>query len=141
MSGWDDARKLVGGLQLLAAGVIDETTFQEEVRGLDNIPLIQERGRKDKARGVLFDGLLAAAQQGDPRAVEAALSIYTDGDIKKAIDEFYAPPEEEQQVDPAMAGPEAEAGGGDIGAVLSRLTLGGEAQGGSQIVQRFGGAA
>jgi hypothetical protein len=139
MSGWDDARKLVGGLQLLAAGAIDLTTLQEEIRGLDNIPLIQERGRKDKAQNVLFEGLLAAAQQGDPAAIQAALSISEDGDVAKAVEEFYAPPEEEELqpgLDPALAAAGGEQSP-DISQVLSRLTQAGAAQGGAQTISRL----
>ena len=139
MAAWDDARKLVGGLQLLAAGAIDLTTLQENLRGLDNIPKIQERSRKDKAQEVLFNGLLAAADQGDPNARQAALSIYKDGDISKAIEEFYAPPEQEADPAAAMAAQGGAPSPDDFTQVLSRLTGAGDAQGGAQTVQRIAG--
>lgn len=141
MAAWDDARKLVGGLQLLAAGAIDLTTLQENLRGLDNIPQIQERARKDKAQEVLFNGLLAAADQGDPAARMAALSIYKDGDVASAIEEYYGQQEQPQQDPMAAAGPQGPSAQDEFSQVLSRLTGAGDAQGGAQTVQRVGAGA
>lgn len=137
MAGWDEPTKIVGGLQLLSADVIDKTTFQENLRGLDNVPQIEERSTKSKAQNVLFEGLMAAAQQGDPAAIQASLKVFRTGDLSAAIEEFYGP-QEEAEVDPMAAGgaeplPEAPP---DIAQVLSRLTQGGEAQGGAQTIAR-----
>lgn len=137
MAAWDDARKIVGGLQLLAAGVIDISTLRENLRGLDNVPMIEERSRKDKAQDVLFDGLMAMAQQGDPRAQQAALAIYRSGDIAGAISEFYAPPEEAPEEVGLSAVPELPEAPPDITTVLSQLGQGGGTKGGAQTVARI----
>ncbi|MFW6322261.1 MAG: hypothetical protein ACOC02_01405 [Guyparkeria sp.] len=155
MASWDEPRKLVGGLQLLSAGVIDQTTLRENLSGLDNIPRIEERQRKDQAQAVLFMQMQAAAEAQDPRALQAMLQVHKTGKLDEAIEEFFAPPEEDP-AEEAMAGlPEQPpgldqvlgmlgAGGGPggrgDGQVLSRLTAAGETQGGSQTVNPLGGA-
>ncbi len=61
-------KKIVTGLQLLQAGIIDKQTLQENLDGLDNLVRVNDRITKEKADSVLFDTLLAQAQQGDPKA-------------------------------------------------------------------------
>ena len=55
MAGFDEPQKIVTGLQLLQAGVIDVETLQDNNDGLENIQKVQERIRKNKAENVLFD--------------------------------------------------------------------------------------
>lgn len=140
MAAWDDARKLVGGLQLLSAGAIDVTTLRENLRGIDNLPQIEERSAKDKAENVLFEGLLAMAQQGDPNAQRVAYAVHKTGDIDAALKEFYEAEEEAAAEEEAMAAEQAELAGGppDVATVLSRLTEGGATQGGAQTVATMG---
>jgi len=66
MAGWDDNSKIVAGLQLMQAGVIDATTMRENLKGLDNLPLVEDRTLAERARNDLFAMLEAAAQQVDP---------------------------------------------------------------------------
>lgn len=144
MAGWDEPQKIVGGLQLLSANAIDLTTFRENLSGLDNIPRIEERQRKDRSEAVLFSYIEEAAAQQDPRALQAMLAVHKDGDIDKAIDLFYG--EQEQAAQPALPTEppglqDAMAmmgGGGGEGTTLARLTEGGETQGGSQVVSPLG---
>ena len=45
MAGFDEPQKIVTGLQLLQAGVIDVETLQDNIDGLENIAKVQERIR------------------------------------------------------------------------------------------------
>jgi len=86
MAGWDDNSKIVAGLQLLQAGVIDVTTMRENLKGLDNLPLIDDRALADRARADLFAMLEAAASEKDPTAALALQEIQEHPD--KATDIF-----------------------------------------------------
>jgi len=134
MAAWDDARKLVGGLQLLSAGAIDLTTLRENLRGIDNIPQIEERTRKDKAENVLFEGMLAAASQGDPNAQRLAFEVHKTGDLDKALEEFYAA-QEEMAAEEAAAPPEAPP---DLATAMSMLRADGSAEGTARTVAPMG---
>jgi len=109
MAGFDEPQKIVTGLQLLQAGVIDTETLQDNIDGLENIQKVQERIRKNKAEGVLFDSILARSAQGDPSATMAAIAIYENPNaITDIMKQFYTP--EEPQLSPeqeAMIGGQA----------------------------------
>mgnify|MGYP003650279361 CR=1 FL=1 len=126
MAGFDEPQKIVTGLQLLQAGVIDVETLQDNIDGLDNISNVQERIRKNKAEGVLFDSILARSAQGDPAATMAAIAIYEyPNALSEIMREFYTPQE------PQMS-PEEEA------YIQQQLAM----QGGQQVptvAQAFGG--
>jgi hypothetical protein len=99
MAGFDEPQKIVTGLQLLQAGVIDTETLQDNIDGLDNIAKVQERIRKTKAEQVLFDSILARAAQGDASATMAAIAIYEfPNEMTAIMKQFYTP--EEPQMTP-----------------------------------------
>ena len=99
MAGFDEPQKIVTGLQLLQAGVIDVETLQDNIDGLENIAKVQERIRKNKAEGVLFDSILARSSQGDMAATMAAIAIYEyPQEITEILKQFYTP--EEPQMTP-----------------------------------------
>jgi len=99
MAGFDEPQKIVTGLQLLQAGVIDVETLQDNIDGLENIAKVQERIRKNKAEGVLFDSILARSAQGDPAATMAAIAIYEyPNEVTEIMKQFYTP--EEPQMTP-----------------------------------------
>ena len=90
MAGYDEPQKIVTGLQLLQAGIIDTQTLQENLDGLDNLVRVNERITKEKAEKVLFDSLLAQAQQGDPKATMAVIQIRKNpDDMQSILDKFY----------------------------------------------------
>ena len=90
MAGYDEPQKIVTGLQLLQAGIIDTQTLQENLDGLDNLVRVNERITKEKAEKVLFDSLLAQAQQGDPKATMAVIQIRKQpDDMQSILDKFY----------------------------------------------------
>ena len=109
MAGFDEPQKIVTGLQLLQAGVIDVETLQDNIDGLENIAKVQERIRKNKAESVLFDSILARSAQGDPAATMAAIAIYEfPNEITEIMRQFYTPqepqmtPEEEAMIQQQM---------------------------------------
>ena len=90
MAGYDEPQKIVTGLQLLQAGIIDTQTLQENLDGLDNLTTVNSRITKEKADKVLFDSLLAQAQQGDPKATMAVIQIRKKPDnMQNILDKFY----------------------------------------------------
>ena len=94
MAGYDEPQKIVTGLQLLQAGIIDTQTLQENLDGLDNIVRVNERITREKADKVLFDTLLAQSQAGDQRATMAIVEIRKNpGDVQNILDKFFTPQE------------------------------------------------
>ena len=111
MAGFDEPQKIVTGLQLLQAGVIDTETLQDNIDGLENIQKVQERIRKNKAESVLFDSILSRSAQGDPQATMAAIAIYEQPNaITDIMKQFYTPeepgmtPEQEAMIQQQMMG-------------------------------------
>ncbi len=94
MAGYDEPQKIVTGLQLLQAGIIDTQTLQENMDGLDNIVRVNERITREKADKVLFDTLLSQSQAGDQRATMAIVEIRKNpGDVENILDKFFTPQE------------------------------------------------
>lgn len=135
MAGWDDASKVVTGLQLLQAGIVDRLTVQENIRGLDDVTEVRRRIQQETAETALRDAMLAAAQQGDPKAVMALIEMLPAGDTKRTLQKFYTPegPEMSEE-EAAMAAPPEPQGPEATTTILSRLLASGESQGGAQTV-------
>lgn len=134
MAGMDEARKTVGLLQLLAGGVIDVGTVQENLRGIDNAPKVRDRIISKRAEDTMFEALTQMAAQGDPTMVKALSDIRKNPHrLPEILDEVFAPQEPEAPPMAAPASPEDE-----WAQVLTRLTGAGEVQGGAQTVQRLG---
>ena len=96
MAGYDEPQKIVTGLQLLQAGIIDTQTLQENLDGLDNLSAVNSRITKEKADKVLFDTLLAQAQQGDTKATMAVVQIRKNPDnMQNILDKFFTAEEPE----------------------------------------------
>jgi len=94
MAGFDEPQKIVTGLQLLQAGVIDVETLQDNIDGLENVAKVQERIRKNKAETVLYDSILARSAQGDVQATMAAIALYENpSDVMEIFRQFYTPQE------------------------------------------------
>ncbi len=146
MAGWDEPSVLIGGIQLMAADAIDVETFQENLKNLDNIPLINQRINKKKGSERLLELLTQEALQGNPTAKAALVEITLTGDTDKVLSKFYRPEEEsarpsheelaaaQPQVPPDLA----NAGGGPppVSTVLSQLPSSGPPEGGLQTVGR-----
>ena len=96
MAGYDEPQKIVTGLQLLQAGIIDKQTLQENLDGLDNIVRVNDRITKEKADSVLFDTLLAQSQQGNAKATMAIVQIRKNpDDMQNILDKFFTAEEPE----------------------------------------------
>jgi|TARA_R100001463_G_scaffold130711_1_gene190272 hypothetical protein len=110
MAGFDEPTKIVSGLQLLQAGIIDKETLQENMDGLDNVQKINDRILKDEAERTLFETLKVQASQGDEKATMALVQIYKNPNSMQAIlDKFYT------AEDPEIPEPEAALLGQDLG--------------------------
>lgn len=149
MAGWDEPQKIVTGLQLLQGRIIDRQTMQENLHGLENIQLVNERITQEDLDTHLIELLKQQAMQGDPRATLALVEIRRSPNRRQEIlDRHFTPeaPQEtpaEQQFLAEQANPMAElfgqggAGAPPVSTVLSRLESGGAAEGGVQTVGRL----
>ena len=149
MASWDEPSKLIGGIQLIAADALDVETFQENLSGLDNIPLINKRISQAKSAERLLELLTQEALQGNPTAKAALVEINLTGDMEAVLNKFYRPeadapgPTEEEiaaVAPPGQGGPPgAPPSGGPppVSTVLSQLPSGGPPEGGLQTVGRI----
>lgn len=150
MAGWDDATKIVTGIQMLQAEALDVETFQENLDGLENITRVNERIRGRKAEQSLFAFLEAEAapQPGMPAGpdqAKARLALFkiqkSPGDFDEILEEYYSPdgqeipPEDQEFIDESAPAPDPFQGQApDVSTVLSRLEGGGEIASGVQTV-------
>ncbi len=96
MAGYDEPQKIVTGLQLLQAGIIDKQTLQENLDGLDNLVRVNDRITKEKMDDALEAALLAQAQAGDLKALMAITQIRKNpDDIQNILDKFFTAEEPE----------------------------------------------
>ena len=89
MASFDAPNKIITGLQLLQAGIIDKETMQQEMDGLENLTQINERITKQKSEDIMDQMLIQASQQGDRSAMMAIVEIYNNPKNKGAILEKY----------------------------------------------------
>lgn len=143
MAGWDEPEKIVTGLQLLQAEIVDHETIQENLDGLENLPRVNDRIKRRKAEGVLYDMLSQRAAEGDPTATMALVDIYENPDnVDEILRKFYTPQEPEMSPEEAAMGQQPGLAEGlpenpeAVSTVLSRL-MGGQAEAGVQTVGRL----
>jgi hypothetical protein len=146
MATWDDSRKAVVGLQYNQAGAIDIETIQENMDGLTDIGLINERIRARKAEEVLMARLANEDPNMNPAASMALVEIMVNPTKALSIlQKHFTPedpqlsPEEQQflQQGGVPGGPPQEGvpqGPPPVTSVLSRVEQGGDIGGGVQTV-------
>lgn len=138
MATFDTAQKIVVGLQLLDK-VIDVETFQENIDGLSDLPLIRRRLTIAKYREAVLARLMARTES-DPRADAVLVQIMAHPDEEiDLLAAYFAPEEEQEMMQLPMAGPPGAAGGlppEAISTVLSRVEQSGGVEGGAQTVAR-----
>ncbi len=138
MATFDTAQKIVVGLQLLDK-IIDVETFQENIDGLTDLPLIQRRLTIAKYREAALARLMAKTAE-DPRADAVIAQIMANPDDEIDLLTAYFAPEDEQEMAqlPMAMPPGAQAGlpPEAISTVLSRVEQGGGVEGGAQTVAR-----
>tara|TARA_B100000678_G_C18229034_1_gene510044 strand:- start:19127 stop:20881 length:1755 start_codon:yes stop_codon:yes gene_type:complete len=104
MASFDAPNKIITGLQLLQAGIIDKETMQQEMDGLENLTQINERIVKQKTEDILYSMLLQQSQQGDKGAMMAVVEIYNNPkNMGNILEKYFTtqgeePSPEEQQV-------------------------------------------
>ena len=96
MASFDAPNKIITGLQLLQAGIIDRETMQQEMDGLENLTQINERITKQKSEDIMDQMLIQASQQGDRSAMMAIVEIYNNPKNKGEILEKYFTAQGEQ---------------------------------------------
>jgi len=153
MAGWDEPEKIVTGLQLLQGEIIDTETMQENLDGLENISVINERIRLKKAEQAMFDTITNNAINGDPAAKLLLAELIESGgkNFAQILKKFLSPEEPDLSDDEQAfleAQLQAQQGGQpgapqgpppDVTTVLSQLQQGGGVGGGGiQTVGRLG---
>lgn len=142
MATWDEGTKIVGGLQLLQAEILDPITLQENLHNIDDAPLINDRIAATRA----YKGQMAAveqmAAQGDPRASMVLVEIAEKPqDRMEILKKFFTPQEPQMSEEEMMMA--GMMGGGDqlqlgpeasVQTVLSQMEQTGATKGGVQTV-------
>ena len=122
MATFDENSKIIAGLQLVQARIMDRRTMQENLDGFKNVSLINERIDQDMAKEMLLQSLGAKSQQGDPTADMALVEILdkpsgTVTTLKKLFtpQEPQMSPEEAAMAQGGMGGPGGMGGMGGEG--------------------------
>jgi len=114
MATFDENSKIIAGLQLLQARIIDRRTLQENLDGLENVSLINERIDQDMAKEVMIQGLGQRFGEQDPAAAMALVEILDKpSTATETLKKLFTP--EEPQMSPeeqAMAAGMGAPGGG-----------------------------
>jgi len=125
MATFDENSKIVAGLQMLQARIIDRRTMQENMDGLDNVSLINERIDQDMAKEQLIGGLgqrFGAMQ--DPAAGVALIEIMQKpGGVSDTLAKLFTP--QEPQMSPEEEAMMAQGGMGGPGGPPGESTEGG----------------
>jgi hypothetical protein len=112
MATFSESQQIVAGLQLMTAEVMDRRSMQENLDGLDNIELINERIDQDKARRSIMQALDARAAQDDPAALMALIEIDADpGKIREILKRLFTPEKPEASPAETMMGAPGGPGG------------------------------
>jgi hypothetical protein len=140
MATFDENSKIIAGLQLVQARVMDRRTMQENLDGFHNVSLINERIDQDQAKEMLISGLGQRFGMNDPAAGVALASIMDNPkDTQKVLTGMFAPKEQQgmtaQEVQQG-APPDAIEGGPPpaVQTVLAQMESQG---GGAQSVGQF----
>jgi len=140
MATWDDPSKIVTALQLLQGEIIDVTEIQDNLDGLQDAAQMNQRMRRQKAEKTLMFALEQRAVNNDPAATMALIEIRdTPNDIGEILTKFFTPAEPQMSPEEAALaqqdqGLEPPGGVPTVQTILSRLTGGGQAEGGVQTV-------
>lgn len=135
MATFDETQKILAGLQLHGAGIIDRRTLQENLDGLENIGLINERIIQDQSLQQVMSVLAARGQQMDPGATAALWSMYKNPkDFDDFVEEALGLGEEQQMQNAAglvpPGGPGGPPGGGGPPMPVQTILAQMEAEGG-----------
>jgi hypothetical protein len=117
MATFDENSKIVAGLQLVQARIMDRRTMQENMDGFDNVSLMNERIDQDTAKQMLMESLGAKSSQGDPAADMALVEILdTPAKTTETLKKLFTP--QEPQMSPEEMAMAQGGGGGGPGGEL-----------------------
>lgn len=144
MATFDDHQKIIVGMQLETGGYIDPLTLQENIDGLDDLDLINERITRKKYREILLGRLMAKADT-DPTVEQVLVKIMAnpDKELELLAEAFPEPPTPEEMMGQQAQMMAAQQGGpvgvpagppDPIQTVLSRVEGSGAVDGGVQSV-------
>jgi len=132
MASFDAPNKIITGLQLMQAGIIDRETMQQEMDGLENLQQINERITKQKTEDILYQMLLQQSQQGDKKAMMAIVEIYNNPKrIGSILEKFFSAsgeepsPEEQAMLQQQMMSQQVQGQAGPQGPPNLAALLGG----------------
>jgi len=142
MATFDENSKIVAGLQLLQAKVLDRRSLQDELDGFHNTSLINERIDQDMAKEALIGGLGMRFGEKDAAAGMALVEIFDKpketADVLKKLftpeDPQMSPQEQQMAGQPGAGGPEGMGPPPAVQTVLSQMETAG---GGVQSVGRM----
>lgn len=121
MAAFDDNNKIIAGLQLLQAGIIDDDTMREQIAGLENHGKIKERINNNRYEQTLLSIMEQMAVSGDPRVMEAMVELLPQSDTKATLQTIFAPQEQPDQLSQDLP-PQPGQPPPDSTTVLSALT-------------------
>ena len=132
MASFDAPNKIITGLQLMQAGIIDRETMQQEMDGLENLQQINERITKQKTEDILYQMLLQQSQQGDKKAMMSIVEIYNNPKrIGNILEKFFSAsgeepsPEEQAMLQQQMMSQQVQGQAGPQGPPNLAALLGG----------------
>ena len=132
MASFDAPNKIITGLQLMQAGIIDRETMQQEMDGLENLQQINERITKQKTEDILYQMLLQQSQQGDKKAMMSIVEIYNKPKrIGNILEKFFSAsgeepsPEEQAMLQQQMMSQQVQGQAGPQGPPNLAALLGG----------------
>lgn len=152
MATWDDTSKVILGVQMKQAGLLDTESVQENIDGLENLTLVNERIAAEKAEETLFARLAMESEQ-NPAANAAMVEIMEEPRRKiEILKKFFTPQEPEMSPEeqammaaagmPAVGGgpggPEGLTGPEPVSTVMSRVETGRQGEAGIQTAGRVG---
>ena len=106
MATFDESQKIIAGLQLVQARIMDRRTMQENMDGFENVSLMNERMDEDQAKEMLIQALGQRSAEKDPAATMALVEIMDSGkNAPKTLKKLFTPQEPEMSPEEmAMAG-------------------------------------
>jgi hypothetical protein len=143
LAGLDSSGRLVGLLQMMQGGLIDNVSAMENISGIDNVQQVLDRLSRQKSSEMLEQAMMASisGQQMDPRVLRILIDTMEPGPLRDKYEKVFFPEPQEDGTatdpltgGPAPAEPLAEAGD-DVQTIMSRVMASGETSAGAQVVQ------
>ena len=103
MASFDENSKIIAGLQLMQAKIIDRRTMQDNMDGLKNPSLINERIDQDMAKEQMIGGLGQRFAEKDPAAAMALIEIMDKpSTVTETLKKLFTPEEPEMSPEEQM---------------------------------------